>query len=399
MSGKLIITSYQDDLYTILFSETGKALEINCYQNEDTILDNIYIGKVKDVVNYLNAVFIEYAPGKVAYCSIDENIKPYFIKKGNSKKICSGDEILIQISKEAIKTKDPVATTEISLQSKYLVLTSGSNKIGFSKKIKQQKWKASVLNCLKALTYENTEEIGFIVRTDAIHLSIEELEKCAMDLLQSWIDLKEKAKYRTCFSLIQKSLPGYLKDINNTYESTAHEVVTDKKEIYDQIENFLIQKHLQNVFQLSFYKDKLLPLYKLYHLEGIIEEATQKKIWLKSGAYLIIEPTEALTVIDVNTGKCTSKKKSQEVIFKINIEAAKEIAHILRLRNITGIIVVDFINMDEKNNERELLHTLQIEVAKDPIKCNVVDMTDLGLVEITRKKVKRTFREQLIKKK
>ena len=398
MSGKLMITSYQNNLYTVLYSENAKALEINCYQDDDSILDNIYIGKVKDVVKYLNAVFIEYAPGKVAYCQINENIQPCFIKKGNSKKICAGDEILIQISKEAIKTKDPVATMEISLQSKYLILTSGSQKIGFSRKIKQRKWKENVALQLEQLIAEQQEEAGFIIRTDAVHLSLEELKECAYNLIQKWKDIKEKARYRTCFSLIQKALPGYLKDINNTYETAAKEILTDQKDLYLEIQEFLIQKKLQNVFKLSFYEDALLPLYKCYHLEGIIEEATQKKIWLKSGAYLIIEPTEALTVIDVNTGKCVSKKNNQEVLYKINLEAAREIAHILRLRNISGIIVIDFINMDEKNRQKDLLQYLQQEVEKDPIKCNVIDLTPLGLMELTRKKVKRSFREQIAKK-
>ncbi len=150
-----------------------------------------------------------------------------------------------------------------------------------------------------------------------------------------------------------------------------------------------------NEIRLTFYQDDLLPLYKLYGLESVMKNILSKNVWLKSGAYLVIEPTEAMVVIDVNTGKCIKGRKQDDTIFKVNMEAAKEIAAQLRLRNLSGIIIIDFINMDSEEQKRELVEELKQQIYKDKIKTSFVEMTKLDLVVLTRKKTEAPVYEQL----
>ena len=166
--------------------------------------------------------------------------------------------------------------------------------------------------------------------------------------------------------------------------------MTDDKEIYGQLRTYLGQEQVKDAEKLQFYEDSLLPLSRLYSLETVLKKALGKRVWLKSGGYLVIEPTEAMTVIDVNTGKYEGKKKMADTIRKINKEAADAIALQLRLRNLSGIIMVDFIDMEHEEDKKELLDSLKQAVSKDPIRTVVVDMTPLGLVEITRKKGEKT---------
>ena len=175
------------------------------------------------------------------------------------------------------------------------------------------------------------------------------------------------------------------------------EIVTDDPEIFRRIREYLDVCQPEDREKVRLYEDPLLPLEKLYSLEKAVSEALQKKVWLRSGGYLVIEPTEAMTVIDVNSGKYTGRKNLRDTIRKINLEAAEEIVFQLRLRNLSGIIIVDFIDMDSVQDQEELMALLTDRCRKDPIKTTVVDMTKLGLVEITRKKIRRPFREQVQK--
>ena len=166
-------------------------------------------------------------------------------------------------------------------------------------------------------------------------------------------------------------------------------------ELYKEVQSYLLEMQPEDIEKLRLYEDKLLPLHKLYSLENHLKNALHERVWLKSGAYLVIQPTEALTVIDVNTGKCISKKKDEQGYLRINLEAAKEVAKQIRLRNLSGIILVDFINLKEESSMEELLGFLQKELKKDPIVTTFVDVTKLQLVEITRKKIRKPLHETI----
>ena len=171
--------------------------------------------------------------------------------------------------------------------------------------------------------------------------------------------------------------------------------MTDDEELYQELQAYLKESQPEDLDKLRWYQDPLLPLKSLYRLNRAVEEATSPRVWLKSGGYLVIEPTEALVVIDVNTGKYAEKKTMSETILKINLEAAREIGRQLRLRNLSGIIIIDFIDMKEEEHRRQLLKELEEVVRRDPIKTTVVEITRLNLVELTRKKLHRPLYEQL----
>ena len=197
---------------------------------------------------------------------------------------------------------------------------------------------------------------------------------------------------RTCFSKIYSMKKNYLKYVHaNNVEDLR--IITDLKDVYDQL------IHEPNTYKknvtFELYTDMQYPLIKLKSLETQIERAVSKNVWLRSGASLVIEPTEALTSIDVNTSKTEIRKKNEETFLQINIEAAYEVCRQIRLRNLSGIIIIDFINMDDKKNEQKLMQELKKAAKEDPVQTNIIDMTSLGLVEVTRKRTYRPFFEQL----
>lgn len=205
----------------------------------------------------------------------------------------------------------------------------------------------------------------------------------------------KEVPYRTCYTRLHQAPSTFLTNIRNAYADQLEEIVTDDAEIHKEIYHFLKQEQPEDLEKLRFYQDPLLSLKNLYRLDQVIEGATAQRVWLKSGGYLVIQPTEALVVIDVNTGKYSGKKTKEETILKINLEAAEEIGKQLRLRNLSGIIIIDFIDMWEEKSRILLFEHLKAVVLQDPVKTTVVDFTKLNLIEMTRKKIHRPLYEQI----
>jgi ribonuclease G len=243
--------------------------------------------------------------------------------------------------------------------------------------------------------YKNSE-YGFIVRTNAASIEDNVLKEEAEALIGVYKDTLSHAMYKTPFTCVFKTLPGYLCDIRDSLSEAITEIITDNKDLYDEIASYLGSYQKEDLVKLKFYEDNLLTLSNLYSVNLKLENALKKKVWLKSGGNLVIEPTEALTVVDVNTGKAIyGKRKVQDTFLKLNLEAAEEIAKQIRLRNLSGIIVVDFIDMEEKGAKEELMRFFEEQLRKDPVKTVLVDMTALNLVEVTRKKVRKPLYEQI----
>ena len=282
-------------------------------------------------------------------------------------------------------------TSNLSLPGRFCVLTAGRTGIGFSAKLTDTAWK----NQIRKMLLEN-DFIGFgiILRTNAGSAGPEQiLEEC--EKLKAMLkQLIKESGSRTCYSCLYKTLPSYIAGIRDSYAGGLEEIVTDCPDLYGQLKEYLETSQAEDAGKLKLYTDSLLSLGKLYSLDNALSKALDKRVWLKSGGYLVIEPTEAMVVIDVNTGKYEGKKKLEETVLKINLEAAAEIARQLRLRNLSGIIMVDFIDMNQEESKMQLMEALKAAVAKDPVKTVVVEMTRLNLVEITRKKVRRPLYEQ-----
>lgn len=390
---KLVITRWRERILTALLAD-GVLQELSL-EEDTSILGNIYIGKVKNVVKNLNSAFVDFGEGRTGYYSLAEN--PVSIHTaGNSASLKAGDEIVVQVAKDAVKTKDPVLTANLNFTGKYAVLTAGKPVIGFSSKIADKDWKEALKPELEALTEGKT---GLIVRTNAYQTGRETLMREISHLLETYRKVCSEAPFRTCYSLLYQAQPGYIGSLNSCPEGLLDGVVTDDEEVYQILCRYLGVYRPEMQGLLKQYSDPLISLSKLYGLETALEQACQKRVWLKSGGYLVIEQTEAMVVIDVNTGKYSGKKSQDETIRKINLEAAREICNQLRLRNLSGIIMVDFIDMRAEEDKHLLMDTLKRYALKDPVKTTVIDMTPLGLVELTRKKGRRPLAEQIGKTK
>lgn len=390
-SNKLIITRLDNRILTA-WIENGKTVQMSLEDGNGSSLNNIYIGKVKNIVKNINAAFVELENGKMGYYSLTENRNHLFVRPHKSNSLREGDEIIVQVSRDAVKTKAPVLSCYLNFTGRYSVLTLGKNTIGFSAKIKEESWKKEIRPLLLDV---KDDDFGIIVRTNAKDMPKETLLHEVKDLKYQKEKLLNDACYRTCFSCLYQSFPAYVAGIRDTYTESMDEIITDDPVCHRALETYLKEQQPEDAGKLRFYQDPMLSLFKLYSLESAMEQAVSEKVWLKSGGYLVIEQTEALSVIDVNTGKYDGHKNMADTVLKINLEAAKEIAYQLRLRNLSGIIVVDFIDMERQADKDTLLDTMGKLTARDPVKTTVIDMTKLNLVEITRKKVKRPFYEQL----
>jgi len=391
MNRKLIITKIEEKIITVVLEDEKVAeLHISKSEEQNTVqLGNIYVGRVKNIVANINAAFIEVAPGVECYYAISENPTPIFTKKIGKKPLCIGDELLVQVSKEAVKTKAPTVSSKLNLTGKYAVLTYGDTRVGASAKLAKE----DKLRLIELATEYATSEFGIIMRTNAKDVEPDLLHAELAKLFKEYQNLREQADTRICYSCLIGAPKEYLSELKNIYQEGLTDIIIEDKTIYVEAKAYIEKEQPEDADKLRLYEDKLLPLHKLYGIESQLINALKERVWLKSGAYLVIQPTEALTVIDVNTGKCISKKNDDETYLKINLEAAKEAARQIRLRNLSGIILVDFINLSKEEYMDELLRVFRQELQKDPIATSLVDVTKLQLVEVTRKKVRKPLHE------
>lgn len=403
MNHKLIITKNNDTIISALFNGMDMIQVSINPANDDTILGNIYLGKVKNIVKNINAAFVEIADGRMCYYSMAENRYPIMAnqteqdnelasKKETSIKI--GDELIVQVTKEDVKTKAPVVSSNINLTGKFIALTYGKSSVGVSTKIEDAKERKRLRSLVKPYI---TKEYGIIVRTNSAFIDDELIINEINNLVELYKSIRTYGIHKSRYSLLYRTPPGYIWDIRDGYSDRLDEFVTDDEELYENMKEYLIQHQPEDKDKLRLYQDSSLSLSSLYGIKEKINDAVRPMVWLKSGGTIVIQPTEALTVIDVNTGKAIAgKKKVQETFLKVNLEAAKEIAKQIRLRNISGIIIIDFIDMDLQKNKDLLMAELEEHFKKDPIKTTLVDMTALGLVEVTRKKLRKPLHEQVM---
>ncbi|MFG6394647.1 MAG: ribonuclease E/G [Lachnospiraceae bacterium] len=389
MSDELLIIRKENKIFTAI-TEDSRIVQLQAEDAEEkSSLGNIYIGKVKNIVKNINAAFVEFQKGQTGYlplstgqCPLHAGGKDY--KEGH---VLIGDEIIVQVLREAIKTKPPALTGHLSFPGRYMVLVSEGFRNSVSSKIrdKSARSRLSEINSKYA-----TEEYGFIARTNSADASTAEITNEIEILVKKYKDIINYGKHRTVFSCLYSAPPAYLTSIIDTYNDRLGKIWTDDLEIYNNVKTFLLESGSMLAEKLEFWDNSHGKIEAVYNIPKTLERALMPKVWLKSGAYIVIQPSEALVAIDVNTGKAVSKKKDvQNTFFKVNMEAAKEIAIQLRLRNLSGIIIIDFIDMEDEENHRLLMECLRHEFAKDNIKTKLIDMTKLGLIEVTRKKVRK----------
>lgn len=373
MNGRneIVITQYRDRPI-LLYQSENKPYDLvvgERQQEEAPQVGDIYVGRVQNIVQNIRAVFVEIKEGVICYLPETECA---------GKKIRVGDDLVVQVKKAAVKTKQPVVTQAIELVGYYCVVTTQNSHKQISKKIEEEEKKR-----LQPLLEEFAEEeYGIVLRTNAAEAGLAAIREECDRLTEELHSMMEHSRYRVCFSRLRKADPFYMPYIRSCRQEEYDRIITDVRTVYDDLQ-------AQGVDKVQFYDDSSYPLEKLLGIGTKIQKVLEKRVWLKSGGNLVIEPTEALTVIDVNTGKAVDGKRSRETtFFKINCEAAKEVARQIRVRNISGIILVDFIDMKNKQNERQLFDLLQRELQKDKTRTSLIDITKLGLAEITRMKTR-----------
>lgn len=394
MKRKLLIEKRDNKIRTY-FMEDGDIVEIHSTSvsgdhTDRHRLGDIYIGKVSNIVPNIGAAFIEIEKGVNCYYDMKDVNSAVFIRKSGKKPLCIGDELVVQISREAVKSKAPTVTGNLSFTGRYAVLTHGNTRIGVSSKIPKS-MREEYKSELKDL---QNNDYGIIIRTNAKDAPFEAVLEEIRTLREEYYSLVENAQTRVCFTCLKSAPPSYIADLKNVYMDGMESIIVGDKGLYTRIHMFFQAELPEKLNLLELYDDPSFPLDKLYSTQTVLDKALMERAWLKTGGYLVIQPTEALTVIDVNSGKATSRSDSEEGAMKVNLEAAREAARQIRLRNLSGIIVIDFINLKEEENTRKLLQEFRYFLAKDPIQTTLVDMTPLGLVEVTRKKVRRPLYEE-----
>lgn len=399
---------------------------IRIIPRESSQVGEIYIGKIKNITVHPEACFVEIGGKQTCFLPMSEACTPFILNRPGADKLKAGDELLVQITKDAQKNKLSGCTTKITLATDYVALSAGTvatntsdntsgsqkvygvfGKINYSDKLSPDQKRAfqEYIQQFSSDTYEEPAQLNHpkqipvpnaVIRTKARELAPEQLMQALLAAYQEYITLFQTASTRTCFTCIRSMPRTYEQLLNELALPTEYsEIITDDPEIHDYLTEYLSYQ-ATNMHTLRLYEDSLLSLNRLYGLDAKVEEALGRRIWLKSGANLIIEPTEAMTVIDVNSAKKDAYKANQDESYQINAEAAEEIALQLRLRNLSGIIIVDFINMKDKELEKSLLAKLKEVLGTDPVKTKVIDITSLGLAEITRKKVHKPLTEQIL---
>ena len=378
------------------FISNNRLLRLTTDEENGHLEGMICIAKVIDIVPNINAAFLRIAGEHKCFIRLDDLMTGKNLTRPGMK-FAQGDNVLIQVTKEASKDKEASASTNIRLEGRFCVVSHGNSGILYSHKISQTR-REELENNIKEVGFTPAKDIQVIIRTEAgeNNVSVDDIVTEADRLSNELLDLYEKALHRSDYSVLKGVTPKYLKFLSETKYVTYDKILTDDRMIFEEAKSYLCLKSPGLSEKLHFYEDCLVPLNVLYGLEGKLSEALSDKVWLKCGGFLYIEPTKALTVIDVNSGKYDKKSNNEDTYFQVNLEAAEEIATQIFLRNLTGIIVVDFINMKEKQHKEELLKKLTILLQDDVNSARVYGFTKLGLVEITRKKTDKTIYEQIL---
>lgn len=390
------------------------------------IAGNIYKGKVTKVLPGMQSAFVDIGLDRDAFLYVGDisenllNIEEFFDdinedeedeKKENDSStdeemlqpahtvlqiedlLKEGQEILVQVSKEPIGTKGPRITAHISLPGRYIVYMPSINHIGISRKIEDEEEKERLKELVESL---KTTPGGYIVRTAGVAMGATAFKQDMNFLNSLWKEIVQLAETSKAPSLIYEELGLIQKVIRDVFTDETTLMLIDSDEVYQQALNFIDKLNVTWASRVKLYTKKQ-PIFYEYDIESQIENALRSKVWLKSGGYIVINQTEALVAIDVNTGRFIGKKSLEDTVFKTNIEAIREIVRQIRLRNLGGIIVIDFIDMEDEVHKNELVERLNEELKNDRSRSNTITISEIGLIAITRKRVKQSLERFLTK--
>ncbi len=365
------------------------------------IVGNIYKGKVARVLPGMQAAFVDIGLERAAFIHaadlqpnspVGDDRQP---EPPISSLLREGQSLVVQVTKDPIGSKGARLTTNLSVPSRYLVFMPGSKHIGISQRIEgeeeRERLKAMVT---EALAQDENIDAGFILRTVSEGVSPLEVQADIKFLLRLWGKIQERMKKAKAPSIIHEDLPLHMRALRDMAGPAIERVRIDSRETFQKANDFVATLVPEMVDKLEYYPGER-PIFDLYNVEDEIQKALGRKVELKSGGYLIFDQTEAMTTVDINTGAYVGHRTLEETIFKTNLEAATAIGRQLRLRNLGGIIIIDFIDMEDTEHQRQVLRTLQRVLDKDHVKCKVMGVSELGLVEMTRKRTRESLEHLL----
>jgi ribonuclease G len=366
--------------------------------NSRGLVGNIYKGKVARVMPGMDAAFVDIGMDKSAFLHVSDilhvdaaiiaekpEVQPKRVLIGEL--LREGQELLVQVIKDPLGSKGARLTTQITVPSRFLVLIPNDSSIGISTKIEDEPERERLRTLLEPLPRDHG---GYIVRTVAEGVSGDKLQRDAEFLRKLWGRIVEKSTAAGATQLVHNDLALILRILRDFVGDSIDRVLVDSPDSYQQMREFAASYISEIAGRIELYKSER-PLFDLYSIEDEIQKALQRKVLLKSGGYLIIDQTESMTTVDVNTGGFIGRRNLEETIYKTNLEAAQAIARQLRLRNLGGIIIIDFIDMLDEEHKRQVRRALVGALDKDYARTQVCEMSELGLVEMTRKRTRESL--------
>ncbi|MFC3032995.1 ribonuclease G [Pseudoalteromonas fenneropenaei] len=398
MSSELLINVTPSECRVALI-ENGVLQEIQVERQGNLgIVGNIYLGKVSRVLPGMQAAFVDIGLEKAAFlhasdivnsASFEEGVEEQPVKKVQDIRelVKQGQFIMVQVVKDPLGTKGARLTTDITIPSRYLVFMPDATHVGVSQRIETEQERQRLKVIVQAY---NDEQGGFIVRTAAEGASESELQHDAEFLKKVWQKIITKRRKTSKATILHKDLTLAFRTLRDYVGEDMERIRVDSKLSYQELKQFTEEFVPQLSNALEYYPGER-PIFDLFDVENEIQKALHRKVELKSGGYLIIDQTEAMTTVDVNTGAFVGHRNLEETIFNTNIEATSAIARQLRLRNLGGIIIIDFIDMISDEHKRRVLHSLEVALSKDRAKANITGLSALGLVEMTRKRTRESL--------
>ncbi len=358
--------------------------------SEKGLVGNIYKARVVRVVPGINSAFLDLGLARTAFLFGDDIMpsgevdweKEGIVVSNLHEVLKEGQEILVQVIKEPIGNKGARVSTNLTLPGHYLVYLPYMNHVGISRKIKNEKERKKLKELFEEIRPANT---GWIIRTAAVEASQEDLKTEIEFLLCLWREIKEKAEKVKAPALIYEELNIALRAIRDLFNKQISAIIVDNREFFENIRDFLKKFFPHLVPYVELYEGQE-DIFTAHGIQIDIKKILSRKVWLKSGGFIVIEPCEAFTAIDVNTGRYTGTKELEDTVFKINLEAAEEIAYQLRLRNIGGLIIIDFIDMENPEHQELVLQTLKEALKKDKAKHSFLPLSPFGILQMTRER-------------
>ncbi|MEW5785831.1 MAG: Rne/Rng family ribonuclease [Bacillota bacterium] len=388
---KKIIVNCDNRATRVAILESGKLVELYIERPlQQRVVGNLYKGIVANVLPGMQAAFIDIGLEKNAFLYVDDvfaewnDEKPPPPKGTIDKLLKVGEEIMVQVIKEPFSSKGARVTGQITLPGRYLVLVPGADYVGVSRRIESQTERERLRREAERM---RPGEVGLIVRTVAEGTELDTLANDLDFLAQLWSRILQRFQQKTAPCVIYQDLALTCRIARDLFVEDFNSFLIDNEHEYEKVQEIVEYISPQLKSKVKIYRDPQ-PIFERFGVEREVEKALEGQVWLKSGGYLVFDETEALTVVDVNTGRYIGKRNLADTILKTNLEAAEEIARQIRLRDIGGIIIVDFIDMSLEDHQRKVLDKLNDSIKHDRTKTYVLGLTSLGLVEMTRKKVR-----------